>query len=233
MQQKNNIGFIVLAVIGLIFVLLGIFAGLIQAKRTLDEAGSISTLPVFDRQTLESARTGTEVIFTGILDDNSADADVGGLIIYIEEIWAVRYNDSEGSEGWEGSWNRLNTFLPNTGVTLNGGKVMLTKGQNVVIDQTLHEFKLAVPRDGREVDGIKEGSIRHRGYKAGDEITVVGEKEEFAVAAGRIFGGNRAAFERHLSNQVSGLRITGVAMGLAGLALIIAAFILAYRRPQV
>ncbi len=229
-QGNSRVGFIILGAIGLIFILLGIFAGFIQAKRTLEEAGSISSLPSFDWQSLENAAPGTAVIFTGILEENNSDADVGGLIIYIEEIWSVKYNDSEGSEGWEGSWDWQNSFLPDTGVTVSGGKVMITKGQDVVIDQTLHEFKLAVPRDGREVEGIREGSLRHRGFKAGDEITVVGEKEAAAIAVVRVFGGNRAALEQHLANQVSGLRITGVVLGLAGLALIIVAFILAYRR---
>jgi hypothetical protein len=229
-QGKSRVGFVILGAIGLVFILLGIFAGFIQAKRTLEEAGSINSLPSLDWQSLESAIPGTAVIFTGILEENNTAADVGGLVIYTEEVWAVQYNDSEGSEGWEGSWNWLNTYLPDTGVSMNGGTVMITQGQDVVIEQTLHEFKLAVPRDGREVDGIKEGSIRHRGFKAGDEITVVGEKEDAAVSAARIFGGNRAALEQYLANQVSGLRITGVVLGLAGLALIIVAFILAYRR---
>lgn len=39
--------------------------------------------------------------------------------------------------------------------------------------------------------------------------------------------------EQYLAYQVSGLRIAGVVMGLAGLALIIIAFMLAYRRQQV
>jgi hypothetical protein len=229
-QGKSRVGFVILGAIGLIFLLLGIFAGFIQAKRTLEEAGSINSLPSLDWQSLESAMPGTAVIFTGTLDENAAFADVGGLIIYIEEVWAVKYNDSEGSEGWEGSWDWQNTLLPDTGVIVNGGKVMITKGQDVVIDQALHEFKLAVPRDGREVEGIKEGSIRHRGFKAGDEITVVGEKEDASVAAVRVFGGNRAALEQYLANQVSGLRITGVVLGLVGLALIIVAFILVNRR---
>ncbi len=228
-QGKSRVGFIILGAIGLIFILLGIFAGFIQAQRTLEEAGSISSLPSFDRQSLENAVPGTAVIFTGILEENNSDADVGGLIIYIEEIWSVKYNDSEGSEGWEGNWDWQNTFLPDTGVTVSGGKVMITKGQDVVIDQALHEFKLAVPRDGREVEGIKEGSIRHRGFKAGDEITVVGEKEAAAVAAVRVFGGNRAALEQYLANQVSGLRITGVVLGLVGLILMVIAVIFTVR----
>ena len=229
-QVKSKVGFIILGAIGLIFIVLGIFASLIQANRTMDEAGSIRSMPAFDLQAIESAIPGTAVIFTGILDENVAFADVGGLIIYIEEVWAVKYNDSEGSEGWEGSWDWQNTLLPDTGVIVNGEKVMITKGQDVVIDQALHEFKLAVPRDGREVEGIKEGSLRHRGFKAGDEITVVGEKEDASVVAVRVFGGNRAALEQYLANQVTGLRITGVVLGLVGLALIIVAFILANRR---
>jgi hypothetical protein len=231
--DKSKIGFLILGAIGLVFTLLGLFAGFIQAERVLAERGSIKNLPELEWSALQNVVPGTQVILSGTLAENSLAADVGGLIIYIEEVWAVRYNDTEGSEGWEGSWNWLNTYLPDTGVNMDGNRVMITKGQNVVIEQPLHEFKLAVPRDGREVDGIKEGSIRHRGYKAGDEVTVVGEKESAAVAAARVFGGNRAALEQYLAYQVSGLRIAGVVMGLAGLVMIIVSFIFANRRQQV
>ena len=231
-KGNSNICYFILGIIGLFFIVLGFYAFFIQAKRTLQETVSISHLPESNMQTLVNTLPGTTVIFTGILEENNQAADIGGLIIYIKEIWSISYNDSEGSEGWEGSWKRLDVFVPVNSIAIQGGSVLITKGPNLTIDQTLHEFKIDVPRKGREVNGIKEGSLRHRGFKSGDQITVVGIKDSQVIIAERIFGGNRADLERYLTYMVSGLRTVGIIFCLVGVALIGTAAFFIYHLRQ-
>ncbi len=231
-REKSKLPFILLGLLGLAFLMMGVFAATIQAKRVLQEAGTIRSLPELNAQALENTSPGTTVVITGILERNDEIADVGGLIIYIEEIWRVHYNDSEGSEGWEGSWNKLNVMVPACNITFNGGNVLIQAGQGVIIDKPLYEYKLNVPREGHVVDGIKEGSMRRRGFKAGDQITVVGGKEPSGVIPVRIFGGDRAELEQYLAYQVSGLRITGTIFGLVGLGLILVSVVFLIRRPR-
>ena len=233
LQEKPKLPLIVLGLLGLMFLLIGIFAGTIQAKRVLQEAAAIDKLPQLDAQSLENTISGTTVVVTGALEANDGVADVGGLVIYVEEIWKIRYNDSEGSEGWEGNWDFLNVIVPDCTFSITGGTVLINTVQEVVIDRTYHEYKYFVPRVSREVEGIKEGSVRRRGFKDGDLITIIGSKDPTGVIPSRIFGGDRAAMEQYLAYQVAGLRTTGIIFSLVGIGLMIIAGYFNYRLPQV
>jgi hypothetical protein len=224
--EKPKTAIILLACLGILFILIALFAGVFQAKRTLNEAGLVQGLPEFNLQTLQETAAGADVVVTGSLEANGQQADVGDLLIYLAEEWHVRYNDSEGFEGWEGSWSKLETVVPPCAVALSDGSVTLEAGQDTVIDNPLHEFKSFVPRNAREVDGIKEGSIRHSGFKAGDEITIIGTKGAAGIIPSRIFGGNRQALEQSFAYRVSGLRLAGGIFALVGIGLLITSFVL-------
>lgn len=174
--EKPKTALILLACLGILFILIALFAGVFQVNHTLNEAGLFQGLPEFNLQALQEKALGANILITGSLETSGQQADVGDLLIYLAEEWHVRYNDSEGFEGWEGSWSKIETVVPACAVALSDGNVTLDAGQDTVIDNPLHEFKSFVPRNAREVDGIKEGSIRHRGFKAGDEITIIGTK---------------------------------------------------------
>lgn len=224
--EKPKTAFIILACLGILFILIALFAGVFQVNRTLNEAGMVQGLPEFNLQSLQQTASGADLVVTGSLEANGQQADVGDLLIYLAEEWHVRYNDSEGSEGWEGSWSKLETVVPSCAVAISGGSITLEPGEDTVIDNPLHEFKSFVPRNAREVDGIKEGSVRHSGFKAGDEITMVGTKGTAGIIPIRIFGGNRQALEQSFAYRVSGLRLTGIIFALVGIGLLITSFML-------
>jgi hypothetical protein len=224
--EKPKTAFILLACLGILFILLALFAGVFQVNRTLNEAGMVQGLPELNLQKLQETAAGAAVLITGSLEANGQQADVGDLLIYLAEEWYVRYNDSEGSEGWEGSWCKLETVVPACAVVLADGSVTLDAGQDTVIDNPLHEFKSFVPRNAREVDGVKEGSIRHQGFKAGDEVTIIGTKSAAGIIPSLIFGGDRQALEQSFTYRVSGLRLTGVIFALVGIGLLITSFVL-------
>jgi hypothetical protein len=230
--EKPKTAFILLICLGILFILIALFAGVFQVNRTLNEAGMVQGLPEFNLQTLQQTAAGADVVVTGSLEASGQQADVSDLLIYLAEEWHVRYNDSEGSEGWEGSWSKLETIVPPCAVALSGGSVTLEAGDDTIIDNPLHEFKSFVPRNAREVDGIKEGSVRHSGFKAGDEITIVGTKGTAGVIPIRIFGGNRQTLEQSFTYRVSGLRLTGVIFALVGIGLLITSIVMLSKKSK-
>jgi hypothetical protein len=224
--EKPKTALILLACLGILFILIALFAGVFQVNRTLNEAGLVQGLPEYNLQTLQETALGANILITGSLEASGQQADVGDLLIYLAEEWHVRYNDSEGFEGWEGSWSKVETVVPACAVALSDGNVTLDAGQDTVIDNPLHEFKSFVPQNAREVGGIKEGSIRHRGFKAGDEVTIIGTKSAAGIIPSRIFGGDRQALEQSFAYRVSGLRLVGGIFALVGISLLIISFVL-------
>ncbi len=225
-KDGSRLGLIVLAVLGVAFVVIGVFAGISQTARTLLEARLIENLPELDAPAVRSLAPDTPVAVTGILELNEDRADVEGLIIYLEQVWAIE--DSE-DEGWEGAWETVYRAMPTTTLTLTGGSVTLRYTSEIAIDGTLHESRLYIPEQGRKVEGIVEGTLRHVGFKAGDQLTVVGTTTATGIMPNRVFGGDRQALLRHFEQRVVGLRITGAIFGLVGLILMAVAGVLLWR----
>ncbi len=219
----------VLGLLGLAFVGIGTLAW-VQAGRVEAECGTLRGLPDFDGAALESPIPETAVVVTGVLQGQDAVADPNGLLLHVEEVWNLRWNDSEGSEGWEGDWERVLFRLPPCTVRAARGDVALAAAADVPFDGVPWEFVTRLPDGGREVDGVREGTVRRRGFKAGDRLTVVGVVQQAGIRPQRYFGGDRAGLEQHLSQQVLGLRLVGGVFSLVGLALAIAAGALWGRR---
>lgn len=225
--HKPGWGPIVVALLGLAFLLIGVFAGVIQVARTLREARMVQALPELDAPALQSLAPGAPVAVTGILEVNEEVADAQGLVIYLEQRWTVE--DTE-DEGWKGAWETVYTASPACSLTLAGDSIALQVAREVVIDGTLHESRVYVPEQAQQVDGIAEGTLRHIGFKAGDKITVVGSKAAAGITPSRVFGGERKALVQHFERQVSGLRIVGGIFGLVGIGLLITAIVLWLRK---
>ena len=228
-KHGSRVGLIVLAVLGVAFVAIGIFAGVAQVARILREARLIESLPELDAPAVRSLAPDAPVAVTGILELNEDRADAEGLIIYLEQVWAIE--DSE-DEGWEGAWETVYRAMPTTTLTLTGGSVTLRYTSEIAIDGTLHESRLYIPEQGRKVDDIVEGTLRHIGFKAGDQLTVVGTTIAAGIAPNRVFGGDRQALLWHFEQRVVGLRITGAIFGLVGLILMAVAGVLLWRQRK-
>ncbi len=228
-KHGSRVGLIVLAVLGVAFVAIGIFAGVAQVARTLREARLIENLPELDAPALHSLASDTLVAVTGILEPNGDRADAEGLIIYLEQAWAIEESEDEG---WEGAWETVYRAMPTTTLTLTGGSVTLRYTGEIAIDGTLHESRLYIPEQGRKVDDIIEGTLRHIGFKAGDHLTVVGTTTAAGIMPNRVFGGDRQALLWHFEQRVVGLRITGVIFDLVGLILMVVAGVLLWRQRK-
>jgi hypothetical protein len=210
--RKGGSGLGLLAILGLVFVAVALYAGVVQADRTQREAREVRQLPELSAAALARSMPGTTVAATGILAGDAGEE----MLIYTEEEWQVE-RDDEGE--WSGAWETINTVSPDATISLTDGNVLLLGTRDVAIDATLHEESIYVPEGASEVDGFVEGSIRHLGFRAGDQITTVGSVASEGIIPGRIVGGDRDALIVLLSQQVTGLRIVGAVLGLVGLTL--------------
>ncbi len=225
-RLKSGCGLGVLAFLGLAFVFIGVFAGVIQASRVSGEAAEAQQLPELDAPAFAQSAPGTRVAVTGVLADPFEQTGADGLLIYLEEQWALDYDEEQG---WEGAWETVYVAAPECVLLAPGGEIALAYAREVAINGALRETTVYVPEQGREVDGLVEGTVRHRGFAVGDQITVVGNKAEAALLPTRIVGGDRAALVATLTQQVIGLRIAGGIFGLVGLLLVAFAGILFVR----
>lgn len=227
--SQSAIGLSLLALLGLAFLALGVLAGMGQGTRTLREARTVQALPELDAPAVQRLALDTPVVVTGLLDAHTEVADDQGLIIYLEQRWAVAYNEDEG---WEGTWETVETMVPACTLALTGGHVVLHEAHAVAIDGTLHENRVFVPEQARQVQGVAEGTLRHIGFQAGEQITVVGRTTAAGIMPSRVWGGDRTTLIQHLTGRVWGLRLAGILLGLVGLGLIVTAVAMRPRRKQ-
>lgn len=228
-EGRSWIPVLLLGLLGLGFMGIGTLAW-VQASRVEAESGILRGIPDFDGAAPEQPLPETTVVVTGVLQAEDRVADPNGLLLHVEEVWNLRWNDSEGSEGWEGDWERVLFRLPPCTLAAARGKVALAAAADVPFDRVPWEFVTRLPDGGREVDGVREGTVRRRGFKAGDRLSVVGVVQQAGIRPQRYFGGDRAGLEQHLSKQLLGLRLVGGVFSLVGLALAIAAGALWGRR---
>lgn len=69
--------------------------------------------------------------------------------------------------------------------------------------------------------GLCSSFTRWCGFKAGDEVTIIGTKSAAGIIPSRIFGGDRQALEQSFAYRVSGLRLVGGIFALVGIGLLI------------
>jgi len=59
--EKPKTAFILLACLGILFILIALFAGVFQVNRTLNEAGMVQGLPELNLQKLQEKAAGANV----------------------------------------------------------------------------------------------------------------------------------------------------------------------------
>ena len=225
-SRKQGCELAVVAILGLAFVVIAIFMGLVQAGRTLTEARDLDRLPILDAAGIARSERGATVLTTGRLAGEAPEDD--GMLIYIEQEWQVEYDDEDG---WEGSWQILTTVVPQCTLIFDNGTVPLNTAPGAALGPTAHEVTVYTPSRGREVDGTVEGTVRRLGFREADLITVVGTIATEGITPTRIAGGDRDVLMAYLSQQVTGLRIVGAIFGLVGVTLVVVAVVL-FLRPS-
>ncbi len=225
-EEKSSVSLLLLGLLGLGLVVVGLLLALVLAGRVRAEAGLLRGVRDFEAGAVEAPPVGTLVVVTGRLEPQPGAADAHGLVVYAEEVWSILDNDAQSAQDYAGSWDTVLVRTPPCNLACPGGRARLAAGPGARLELAPWEFTILVPAQGQEVDGVREGTVRRRGFKAGDQVTVFGRQEDAGIAPQRYFGGDRAGLERQLSHQLYALWIVGGVFGLVGLALVVTAGVL-------
>ncbi len=223
-DPKSGCSLMGLGFLGLAFMLIGLYAALIQSWHTDQEIAAIQRLPELNVVMFHSIPAGSFVAITGILSDPAHQTKDGELFIYLEEEWKVNQDEDKG---WQGYWETVQISVPESVIILTDGEILILGRQReelqVSIEAPLHEVRRLTPQEGEQVDGVVPGSIRDIGFRVGDQLTITGKKSAAGVIPDRIFGGSRAELIVFLEQRILGLRILGIIFGIVGLGLLVTA----------
>jgi hypothetical protein len=178
----------------------------------------IESLPVVDAAAFQAIDPGQDVIITGILDGNTSPS---GLVAYARERYEVSYSepDEYSDGGYRGRWQELDQTVPGLTIRVDDKEVNTVPVSSARMGGRQHS-QIIKRGAGRRADGgdIPEGSIRVVGYRNGDVVTFVGQRDaDGRLIPERLYGGTCAQFLE--SVQFSGLWIlVGIGLSLGGLA---------------
>jgi hypothetical protein len=214
---RDRIGAVVAAVIGaLMACVCGAVMTFYLAPRQALEANRIGNLPQMNAEHVSSSAAGTEIMVTGSLSDNAALFDDSDLVAYTLHEWVVTYSeDSDGNETVDGSWNFVETTVPDLNLNVGGQVLKVLAASQPSLDGNLREEfaytdSLDVADDG--VESIPDGSQRYKGFYDGDLVTVLGQKSSTGgVIPEKLFAGDRVAFEQSEVDAAKGLLMGGIA----------------------
>jgi hypothetical protein len=168
----------ILLLIGLGFfwlVLLAIGLGLLYLGfYEASEARHIASYPVLVGPGFQAMAPGEHAVVVGVLEGNAVLEYE--LVALAREQWDLHGGGRD--TGPSGSWHDLETRMPGLAVSLDDD-IVHTAGRDSGVDMEgkRHEVIYQRSRTGQVADGISEGSLRVIGYKNGDLVTLVGEKD--------------------------------------------------------
>ncbi|MCD4685650.1 MAG: hypothetical protein K8S97_06920 [Anaerolineae bacterium] len=232
---------LIFALISVVFMLVGGFVGLVEGPRQDREARHIDNLPDLTYDQLATQSPGTEVALTGTLVDNGSRANdeygVTGLELVAYEVheWDV-YTDSDGDVS--GSWDLLYRDIASLAMQFGSGIVTVERDDSaagITLDGALYE---TITREGSGnrsamYDGrsYPDGSWRVRGFRNGDQITVLGAiSASGGVTPDQLYAGTRADLVADLRNNARFLRLFGLVFGGIGAILGVVALVIFVRR---
>ena len=190
------------------------------------QAYRISRMPVIeDAAQVAAAKTGKELVFTGVLNDNAPLLD--RFVAYSAEKWKVTMpsDDGRGASEPSGHWETAETVIPALTLELNRQPVSLQETGSARLSGKLHiQMVKGDSPNQAEYEGelLPDGTRRYRGLFDGDLVTVLGKKSASGGALPEhIFGGDRLQFEESQRQAASGLLISGLCLiALAPLLLV-------------
>jgi hypothetical protein len=215
----NALSLMIFALIGCGVMAFGGYLIGVDAPQKRAEAREIEGLRGLDPARYNQVTLGTRVAITGRLYDNpTLSGQVHPitryeLVAYARDIWWVT-RDSDGNEN--GSWSNYEQELPP--LQMRFGDEILQMGGNlegVTIAGFPYEF--LEPTSGGLNDtyngqSLSDDSVRIRGFKNNDVVTIVGIKAEGGVITSeRLHGGDRAALVEYLMGEASNQRNGGLA----------------------
>ncbi len=224
----------------------GLYLIFVLAPQRDAEAAHAEALP-YQMGTVSDLGAGSEVIVTGVLqpgdyptDDN---AEVTAMIrdlqlmAYVLETWNVELDSSYDVTRYYGTWEVVRrAMLP---LTLNAdGQLVRVNSADLNLEETPHSDVIrrrqeyTEPADDCEYDcesrpifalarygdqNLTEGSLRVRGYSAGDQLTVLGRlTERVVIQPTRIMGGTRENLLDAMRSSAGGTRTGGIVLLVVG-----------------
>jgi len=212
---------VVSAIVAFCFLAFGAALIFYFGPQLAQEAQRIGDLTELDAASFRAIPSDQDVLITGVLEGNRKRTS-DGLVAYARECWDVEY-DSE--DGYEGSWETIETVLPELTVSVDGGQVRTVSVESATMGGHRHSQIVEYGDGKQKANGIPEGSIRVIGYKNEDQITIVGQKTKGRLLPDRLHGGDRAHLLQELETGLWFTSICGVGLILIAPAILLSALL--------
>lgn len=197
----------VLIVVGIFWlVLLAVGLGYLrQGLNAASEARRIASYPVLVGPGLEAMAPGEHAVVVGVLEGNAVLEYE--LVAFAREQWDVR----EGRDSASGSWHDFETNVPGLAISVDGDIVHTVRRDSGVRMQGIRHEVIYQRGNGWVVDDIADGSLRAIGFKNGDLVTLVGEKDANGSLIPEILYGGEPAqlLDESRSDSKSGTLVGG------------------------
>jgi len=215
---RNRISSAVAAGIAAVFMLIcgAIMAFVISPQQAL-EWRRVQSLPELDAAAFAATASGEAVAITGTLEGNEP-AGENDLVAFYRDNWNVETPDPAEDEATEpsGTWVRTETVVPPLNIAVSGGTVTTLSASSPNFGGNLHESRVLGEGPETANDGdeeLPEGTVRTRGFKNGDLITVVGDKGSSGdLAPKRLYGGDRVQLVENIRAGARAAFVAGIAM---------------------
>ena len=214
-QIRERIGSAFAAVLAAIcFLAFGAVMAFVISPQQAAEWRRIQNLPELTASTFASTATGEEVAVTGTLEGN-APLNAYNHVAYTVDEWRVDPPDEDDSTP-VGSWSSIETVVPELSVAISGGTISTTGVNSATMGGNLDEIvdeafsSQTAKYDGRD---LGEGSLRIRGFREGNLITVVGNKASTGdLIPERLYGGDRVQLVDSIRASARTTFIIGIVM---------------------
>ncbi len=221
---RRRLNALIGGIIGAILLLAcGALMLLVLAPQQSLLARRIEKMPDMDAAAVSAARSDEDILITGLLQDNPANAH-GEFVAYILQRWDVTVSrDDDGNEEVDGSWSTVEQAQPNLNLSVQGQNVRILQA-SATLSGPLHEKLVRSNSTLTASDGgtsLPDGSQKWRGLFNGDMVTVWGKKAAEGVSPEEIFLGDRTAFAQDKHNTARAFFIGGLcAIGMAPVVLV-------------
>ncbi|NTW97681.1 MAG: hypothetical protein HGB28_03940 [Oscillochloris sp.] len=208
------IQFIMIGLMGLIFVAVGVFLGVIASRDAAVEADRVEAMAALDLAAFERGEPGSGALVEGVLSARNP-ARFRDFVAYVREEYHGK--DSDGDD----DWREDERVTPPLLVDLGGGVVQVANGTYRI---TRYHGQWD---DGGVVywNGITgEGSKRYAGLVAGRPLLVIGTvqagPEGNQIQADLVFAGSQAEYVAGQRDTARFLPFFGMIFGAVGLILL-------------
>jgi hypothetical protein len=235
---RERVGAVIgIGVASLMFLCFGIVLAFFVSPKQAVEWRRVERLPVLDAAAVEALAPGEELVITGHLDGNDPLTE-DGLVAYVRDVWNVEPPDPDEDEDQpDGTWVRDETVAPSLQIAVAGGTIMTASGSSPRFEGGLPEAM--VEGDGElsatySGQSLPDGTIRTRGFRDGDLITVHGQKASTGeVLPERLFYGDRVQLVDHMRSGARAAFAIGIGMMICAPIFFVAGVAIAVfgRRP--